>query len=100
LVVPKTPQKKEVANMEVELPEVGKINVDRVVDCQGMVCPRPQLEVKRAASQMKEGEVAEVLITNPASVEAVPGILKKAGCTLLGKVKEGNVFKLYFRKGT
>jgi len=96
-----TPQKKEVADMvEVELPDVGKINVDRVVDCQGMVCPRPQLEVKRAATQMKEGEVAEVLITNPASVEAIPGILKKTGCTLLGKVKEGNVFKLYFKKGT
>ena len=82
----------------VEIPGVGKVNVDRVVDCSGMVCPRPQLEVKKAANQMKSGEVAEVIITNPASVEAVPGILKKSGCTLLGQIKEDGKFKLYFRK--
>jgi len=83
---------------EVEIPDVGKVNVDRTIDCEGMVCPRPQLEVKKAASQMDSGEVAEVVITNPASTEAVPGILKKTDCTLLGQIKEKGKFKMYFKK--
>ncbi len=83
---------------EVEIPGVGKVTIDRVVDCSGMVCPRPQLEVKKAATQMNSGEVAEVIITNPASTEAVPGILKKTGCTLLGQIKEQGSFKIYFKK--
>jgi tRNA 2-thiouridine synthesizing protein A len=70
-----------------------------VVDCKGMVCPKPQLLTKKAASEMKEGEVAEVLITNPASVEAVPRIIEKSNSTVLGTIKEGNLWKLYFRKG-
>ncbi len=83
---------------EVEIPKVGRITVDTVVDCSGMVCPRPQLEVKKAAIQLKPGEVAEVILTNPASAETVPKILKKTGCTLLGYIKEQGTFKLYFRK--
>jgi TusA-related sulfurtransferase len=83
---------------EVEIPNVGKVNVTRVVDCSGQVCPRPQLEAKKACKEMSEGEVAEMLITNPSSVEAVPGIIKKSGCTLLGTIKDGNTWKLYFKK--
>ncbi len=83
---------------EVELPNIGKVKIDRVVDCKGMVCPRPQLEVKKAIQSMKSGEVAEVLITNPPSVRTVSEIIKKMNCELLANIKEGNVFKLYFRK--
>jgi TusA-related sulfurtransferase len=85
---------------EVELPDVGKVTVSRVIDCKGQVCPKPQLECKKAAKEMADGEVAEMLITNPASVEAVPGIVKKSGCTLLGTIKEEGLWKLYFRKGS
>ncbi len=83
---------------EVEIPNVGKVKIDRTIDCKGMVCPRPQLEVKKAIQSMKSGEVAEVLITNPPSVRSVTEIIKKMKCELLANVKEGNVFKLYFKK--
>ncbi len=84
--------------VEVELPEVGKVTVSRTVDCLGMVCPKPQLLTKKALKEMKSGEVAEILIDNPASVEAVPGVIKKSGGKLLAKIKEGKTFKLYVRK--
>ncbi len=83
---------------EVEIPKVGRITVDTVVDCSGMVCPRPQLEVKKAAIHLKSGEVAEVILTNPASAETVPRILQNTECILLGYIKEQGTFKLYFRK--
>ncbi|RLG56624.1 MAG: sulfurtransferase TusA family protein [Candidatus Hydrothermarchaeota archaeon] len=85
--------------MEVELPGVGTVTVNKVVDCLGMVCPKPQLMAKKALKEMKSGEVVEILIDNPSSAEAVPGVIKKSGGILLGQIKEGKVFKLYAKKG-
>jgi len=84
--------------MEVEIPGVGVVNVDKTVDCLGQVCPKPQLEAKKALKDMNSGEVVEILIDNPASSEAVPGIIKKNQGTHLGTIKEGKDFKLYARK--
>jgi|Deesub1362A_J573_1020465.scaffolds.fasta_scaffold00131_33 tRNA 2-thiouridine synthesizing protein A len=83
---------------EVEIPKIGKVNVSRVVDCTGQVCPKPQLEAKKACKEMVEGEIVEMLITNPASIEAVPKIITKSGCSVLGTIKDGNTWKLYFKK--
>ncbi len=82
----------------VNLPDIGEVEVHKQVNCSGMVCPRPQLEVKKAIQSMNSGEVAEVIITNPPSVETVSELIKKMKCELLAKVKEGNVFKIYFKK--
>jgi TusA-related sulfurtransferase len=84
---------------EVELPGIGKVAVDRVVDCQGQVCPRPQLEVGRVIKEMREGEVAEVLITNPPSLETIPGVVAKNKSTLLGTAEDRGMWRIYFRKG-
>lgn len=84
---------------EVELPGVGKVVVDRVIDCSGQVCPRPQLEARRALKEMREGQVAEMLITNPPSLENVPAVIRTSGSTVLGTVDEGGRWRIYFRKG-
>ena len=73
-------------------------NIDKVIDCQGMVCPKPQLLAKKAINEMESGQVAEVLITNPASVGSIKGIVAKDGLELLGESKEGSLFKVYFKK--
>jgi TusA-related sulfurtransferase len=84
---------------EVELPGIGKVAVNRVIDCKGQVCPRPQLEVGRAIKEMHDGEVAEVLITNPPSLDTIPGVVARENSTLLGTVEDGSMWRVYFRKG-
>lgn len=85
--------------MEVNIPGVGTVNVSKVVDCQGMACPRPQLMVQKALSEMVDGEVCEVLIDNPPSLETIPGVIAKNNSTLLGKIQHGSVWKIYLKKG-
>ncbi len=77
-----------------EIPE----NIEKTVDCQGMVCPKPQLLIKKALNEMSDGQVGEMLITNPASVGAVQNVITKDGSTVLGEVKDGALFKVYFKK--
>jgi TusA-related sulfurtransferase len=83
---------------EVEVPGAGTVTVDETVDCSGMVCPKPQLMAKKALKGLDSGQVAEMLITNPASVGPVKKIWEKEGATFLGEVKDGSTFKLYFKK--
>jgi tRNA 2-thiouridine synthesizing protein A len=90
----------EVKNtVERNIPEVGKVDVSRVVDCRGMVCPRPQLMTQKALNEMLDGEVCEVLIDNPPSLETIPAVIAKNNSTLLGKIQDGNMWRIYFKKG-
>ena len=84
---------------EVGVPGIGKITVDKTVNCLGQVCPVPQLMTKRAIREMKEGEVLEVLISNPPSLETVPAILPSINAIHLGTLKDGNIWRLFIKKG-
>lgn len=69
------------------------------IDCYGAVCPRPQLLTMKAIDQMSDGEVLELLIDNPSSVEAIPSMGMALGSTHLATVKDGQGWRIYVRKG-
>jgi tRNA 2-thiouridine synthesizing protein A len=71
----KKQEEHEIAGGEVTLSD-GKIyNIAQKIDCIGDSCPRPQLMTKKALSDCVSGNVVEVLIDNPSSVEAIPPML-------------------------
>jgi tRNA 2-thiouridine synthesizing protein A len=74
------------------------MDADVSVDCSGMVCPKPQLLAKKALKGLGDGQVAEMIITNPASLGPVKKIFEKEGASLAGEEKDGATFKLYFKK--
>jgi TusA-related sulfurtransferase len=86
-------------NVEVTIPDVGTVNVSKLVNCQGMGHPRPQLMIQKAIGEMLEEGICEILITDPPSVEAVLRVIAKNNSTLLGTVKDRNIWRIYFRKG-
>jgi TusA-related sulfurtransferase len=53
---------------------------------------------RKALEEMRTGQVGEVLITNPPSLDTVPRVIGKDS-TLLGTVKNGDMWRIYFRKG-
>ena len=71
----KKQEEREIAGGEVALSD-GKIyNIAKKIDCIGDSCPRPQLMTKKALADCASGDVVEVLIDNPSSVEAIPPML-------------------------
>lgn len=74
------------------------VTVDRVVDCLGDSCPRPQLKTKKALSEMAAGQVAEIRIDNPTSMEAIPPMMPEIGGTHLGTVKADRYWRVVLRK--
>lgn len=83
----------------VELPAVGHVLVDRVLDCSGEMCPRPQLFTKRVvAKEMAVGQLLELVVDNPSSPDLIPTIMHDIGAAHLHTVRVDGNWKLYIRK--
>jgi tRNA 2-thiouridine synthesizing protein A len=72
--------------------------VSQIVDCIGDSCPRPQLLTRKAVAGLGAGDVVEVLVDNPTSVEALPPMCDQMAATHLATVKEPRAWKVYIRK--
>lgn len=74
------------------------VQLAQVVDCIGDSCPRPQLMTKKAVGQIGSGEVIEVLLDNPTSVEALPPMCNEMNATHLETIQSPRCWKVYIRK--
>ena len=83
---------------EVQLQDGTKVTVNNRLDCIGDTCPRPQPKLKKSIKGMESGEIVEVLINNPPSLETLPALCPEIGATHLDSLKELNLWKLYIQK--
>lgn len=60
-----------------------------VLDVRGEVCPYPDVKSQRKVKSMKSGDVLEVLIDYPLSVERIPRSMQKQGHEVLKVEKKG-----------
>jgi tRNA 2-thiouridine synthesizing protein A len=86
------------AGHEVVLGDGTTATVARSIDCLGDSCPRPQLMTKKAVGDVAVGQVVEVLVDNPSSVEALPPMCDELGATHLETVQAPRCWKVYIRK--
>lgn len=82
----------------VTLPDGRTVTVTRQVDAIGDSCPRPQLMTKKAMGELSSGQVLEVLVDNPTSVEALPPMCAELHCEHLATVNTGRAWRIYLRK--
>jgi len=83
---------------DVTLGDGNTYTVVQVVDCIGDSCPRPQLMTKKTIGGIGVGQVIEVLVDNPSSMEALPPMCDELGATHLETVKDARCWKVYIRK--
>ena len=83
---------------EVKLGDGAPVKIARSVDCIGDSCPRPQLMTKKALDNSVSGDVIEVLVDNPSSVEAIPPMLPGLQATHLETKKGDRRWEIYIRK--
>lgn len=86
------------SNREVTLSDGQTHRITQQIDCLGDSCPRPQLITKKAVSKAAVGDVIEVLVDNPSSVEALPPMCDEMAATHLETVKADHCWQVYIRK--
>lgn len=82
----------------ITLEDGSSVSIAQVVDCIGDSCPRPQLMTKKAVGNAASGDVIEVRIDNPTSMEAIPPMMPDLGARHLGTVKSGRYWSVVVAK--
>ena len=82
----------------VTLGDGTELTVAQLVDCLGDSCPRPQLMTKKALNNAGSGDVIEVLVDNPSSMEAIPPMLPSLRATHLETIKADRQGQIILRK--
>lgn len=77
----------------------GKPRVDKVLDVRGWSYPWCILKTKSELTHMNQGQVLEVLGTDPQAIRSLPVVLGRAGDEVLGVENGPDFFRLYLRKG-
>ena len=73
---------------------------DKLVDTRGMLCPMPVVKAKLALEEMKLGQVAKVLSTDPGSKKDFPAWCQETGNKLLLAQEEGKrLYTFFIEKG-
>ena len=76
------------------------IKADVVVDTKGLLCPMPVVKAKLALEDMKPGQVAKVLATDPGSQQDFPAWCSETGNKLLLAQEEGKgLYTFFIEKG-
>ncbi len=58
----------------------------REIDCRGLPCPRPVIELARAIAEVAVGETVEVIADDPAAAVDVPAWCRMRGQRYAGVV--------------
>jgi len=74
------------------------IDVTTRIDCIGDSCPRPQLMTKSALKDASSGDVIEIDVDNPTSMEALPAVITENGGTHLGTARQPRHWQVVGRR--
>ena len=77
----------------------AEFDIAETLDVKGASCPMPVVKTKSATDDLAEGEVLEVLATDPGSMSDIDGWASGTdGVRLLDQVEGEDVYKHYVRK--
>ncbi len=73
-------------------------SVSKTLDCRGLYCPLPIVEMRKVMKGLAKGEVVKVLATDPGSKRDFASWCEKTGNKLLEASEEDGVFTYVIRK--
>ena len=74
------------------------MQADVVLDCRGMKCPRPIVEMAKRMRKMQPGQVLELYANDPVAKADVPAWCDTTGNEFVGREDTDGFFKFYVRK--
>ena len=72
--------------------------VDKDLDCMGMICPLPVLRTKKALADMQTGQVLKVVANDRGAEQDIPMFAKQTGNELLSAEKQDDTFTFYLKR--
>lgn len=76
----------------------AQVQVDRVLDVKGLLCPLPVIKLSKAIKEVEVGQVVQMLATDPGSQPDMDAWAKNTGHELLSSDVEADVFRFWIRR--
>jgi tRNA 2-thiouridine synthesizing protein A len=80
------------------LAEPSVPTADQILDCTGMACPLPVVKTSQAIKKISQGQVLELLATDPGVEPDMKAWTSRTGNELLGVAKQDGVFHVLIRR--
>ena len=77
---------------------IGDLVPDAVVDAVGLFCPLPVIRTGEAVTEMRPGEVLELIADDRGVLADIPDWCVGHGHGYLGHRTEGRIYHLFIRK--
>ncbi len=75
------------------------INVDKILDASGLLCPEPVMMLHNTVRDTVAGEVIEVIATDPSTTRDIPKFCNFLGHELLQQTQQDQQYRYYIRRG-
>ena len=72
---------------------------DDILDTSGLLCPLPVYKAAIALGRLEEGQVLQLICTDPGSLEDIPAMARQRGDTILMSDDKGDVQIFWIAKG-
>jgi tRNA 2-thiouridine synthesizing protein A len=72
--------------------------IDKEIDCVGMICPLPVLRTKKALADMQSGQILRIKATDPGSEHDIPMFAKQTGNELIALEEVDELYIFYLKR--
>lgn len=73
-------------------------NIDKELDCLGMICPLPVLRTKKALADMLSGQILKIKANDRGVEQDIPTFAKQTGNELVATERAAEVFTFYLKR--
>jgi tRNA 2-thiouridine synthesizing protein A len=70
-----------------------------ILDTSGLLCPLPVYKAAMALGKLDNGQVLQLICTDPGSLEDIPAMARQRGDTLLHSDNQGGTQTFWIEKG-
>jgi len=74
------------------------IEIDKILDTSGLLCPEPVMLLHKAVRELASGAVIEVIATDPSTTRDIPKFCHFLGHELLQQQEDEKFYRYYIRK--
>ncbi len=74
------------------------MNVDKVLDCSGMLCPIPVVKTAKAIKQIEVGQILQMVATDPGAPPDMEAWSRQTGHDLLESTEKDGKYVFYFQR--
>jgi tRNA 2-thiouridine synthesizing protein A len=72
--------------------------IDKDLDCIGMICPLPVLRTKKALADMQTGQILRIKATDRGAEHDIPMFAKQTGNELIASEVDDELYIFYLKR--